>query len=514
MDRPLSAQPHCSPILASGASNVVPIDAKIASDNNNVKFLVADSKEVEFAKQLMKRSKLIGKRNDIEVYAVEHLRESTSSTLGNCSAIFERFVVDATFGACPVEKMNIEHKTILLMGVNASVKSALINAMANYILCVNLEDRFRFHIGGKTECVAAYEFHYTKGFRIPFSLTIVDIPCLGDINGLYKDKELKEMMSSFFNLEHGIQGVDMVGLVAKSQGLEAIMETFESYLLPVWGKDLNGSIGYMVTSSIYNQVHSPPASEASLPGPIDKAGNFLLYNFRNLRSFSYSRNLNPTLREIGWKDFDDFFAHLARMNKKSLSLTKEVLEERKQLETSVSNLRTLISDGLVITKEIEKAEKLIADWQDSTKTNRAVNTVHKVDLSTGLYATNCDKCRVTCAIYRSLNLNSPSCAECPEKCGWNSHSLYSSYRLESIEHAISFDYKEKLTDGKTMQTAQERLEQLRKSLMENRKTLAKEKIIAAVEIRHHNKIALRPFSVKLDTIGATKQPDKRQDIVN
>lgn len=105
-----------------------------------------------------------------------------------------------------------------------------------------------------------------------------------------------------------------------------------------------------------------------------------------------------------------------------------------------------------------------------------------MDLSTGLYATNCDKCRVTCGIYRSFNLNSPSCAECPEKCDWNSHSLYTTYRLESIEHAISFECKEKVTDGKTMQAAQEKLEQLRKNLMENRKTLVKERIIAAVDI--------------------------------
>lgn len=137
-----------------------------------------------------------------------------------------------TSGDCSAE-MNIEHKTILLMGVTASVKSALINEMANYILCVNLEDPFRFHIGVKTEFVAANEFHYTKGFCIPFSMTIFDIHCLIDINGLCIDKELKEMMSSFFNLEYGIQVVDMVGLVAQSHGLQEIMQNFEYYLLSV-----------------------------------------------------------------------------------------------------------------------------------------------------------------------------------------------------------------------------------------------------------------------------------------
>ena len=80
------------------------------------------------------------------------------------------------------------------MGATGSGKTTLINGMINFILGFEWDDDFRFKIivesgamsqaFSQTSAVTAYEIHYTDGFKIPFSLTIVDSPGYGDTKGL------------------------------------------------------------------------------------------------------------------------------------------------------------------------------------------------------------------------------------------------------------------------------------------------------------------------------------------
>jgi septin family protein len=84
-------------------------------------------------------------------------------------------------------------KTILLMGATGTGKTTWINAKINYVLGVEWDDPFRFVLidepirGGsqahsQTQDVNVYDIHHQKGFRVPFSLTIVDTPGFGDMN--------------------------------------------------------------------------------------------------------------------------------------------------------------------------------------------------------------------------------------------------------------------------------------------------------------------------------------------
>jgi GTP-binding protein EngB required for normal cell division len=92
----------------------------------------------------------------------------------------------------------------------------MINAMINYILGVEWDDPFRFILieekieGGsqahsQTQGVTAYDIHYQNGFRIPFSLTIVDTPGFGDTGGIGRDKEITSAVQKFFEHQNGIQ---------------------------------------------------------------------------------------------------------------------------------------------------------------------------------------------------------------------------------------------------------------------------------------------------------------------
>ena len=116
-------------------------------------------------------------------------------------------------------KTNVECKTILLMGATGSGKTTLINAMVNYILGVEWDDPFRFLLideeensslpnsqaHSQTSKVTAYELHYQVGFRVPYSLIIVDTPGYGDTKGIERDIQITDSIQHFFKDEKGIQ---------------------------------------------------------------------------------------------------------------------------------------------------------------------------------------------------------------------------------------------------------------------------------------------------------------------
>jgi predicted GTPase len=102
------------------------------------------------------------------------------------------------------------------MGATGSGKTTMINAMINYVLGIEWEDPFRFMLvnedlrgasqaHSQTTGVTAYDIHYRKGFRIPYSLTIVDTPGFGDTEGIDRDKEITSAVKQFFEHQNGIQ---------------------------------------------------------------------------------------------------------------------------------------------------------------------------------------------------------------------------------------------------------------------------------------------------------------------
>ncbi len=103
------------------------------------------------------------------------------------------------------------------MGATGSGKTTWINAMINYVLGVEWDDPFRFVLieenlrGGsqahsQTQDVNVYDIHHQNGFRIPFSLTIVDTPGFGDNQGIARDTEISTWdISNFFEDDNGIE---------------------------------------------------------------------------------------------------------------------------------------------------------------------------------------------------------------------------------------------------------------------------------------------------------------------
>jgi predicted GTPase len=133
------------------------------------------------------------------------------STIDGKSSIVQRF----SFGE-PDRSAGRTSKTILLMGATGSGKTTMINAMINFILGVEWDDPLRFVLvdeevrgasqaNSQTQGVTAYEIHYQNGFRIPFSLTIVDTPGFGDTGGTGRDKEITSAIQQLYEHQNGVQ---------------------------------------------------------------------------------------------------------------------------------------------------------------------------------------------------------------------------------------------------------------------------------------------------------------------
>jgi GTP-binding protein EngB required for normal cell division len=147
---------------------------------------------------------------DVEGMTLFKLKLTQVPTYTESSSIVKRF----SFGE-PIST-DRTRKTILLMGATGSGKTTMINAMINYVLGVEWDDPFRFILvdeelrgasqaNSQTQGVTAYDLHYRTGFRIPFSLTIVDTPGFGDTGGMDRDKEITSTIQEFFKHQNGIQ---------------------------------------------------------------------------------------------------------------------------------------------------------------------------------------------------------------------------------------------------------------------------------------------------------------------
>uniref|UniRef100_A0A667ZBE7 SNTX thioredoxin-like domain-containing protein n=1 Tax=Myripristis murdjan TaxID=586833 RepID=A0A667ZBE7_9TELE len=92
------------------------------------------------------------------------------------------------------------NRTIMVLGAAGSGKSTLINGMINYIVGVEWKDSFRFKLTdegqlrsqaeSQTSEITVYKVNHQEGFKIPYSLTIVDTPGFGDTRGIERDRAI------------------------------------------------------------------------------------------------------------------------------------------------------------------------------------------------------------------------------------------------------------------------------------------------------------------------------------
>ncbi|CAK6979901.1 uncharacterized protein LOC128369826, partial [Scomber scombrus] len=321
------------------------------------------------------------------------------------------------------------NRTIMVLGATGAGKSALINGLINYILGVEWEDSFRFKLidedqsksqaHSQTSEVTVYKINHQEGFKIEHSLTIVDTPGFGDTRGIERDRMITEQIRNLFSAQFGVSEIDAVCFVAQASlaRLTPIQKYVFDSVLSIFGKDVAENIRVLVT---FADGQPPPVLEAinesGVPCPKTKDGLPVHFKFNNSALFADNKSsaakssdendkdgFDKMFWDMGTKSMKTFFIALNVIETKSLTMTKEVLRERQQLEISVENLQQQVKVGLAKLEEIKETSEKLKDHEAEIKRNKdfkievtATKPVQEDIAGSGNYITNCQQCHYTC----------------------------------------------------------------------------------------------------------------------
>ena len=371
-------------------------------------------------------------------------------------------------------------KVIMFVGATGSGKTTTVNAMINHVLGVQWKDDFRLKmidelssnqgagtIGNQahsqTQFVSCYTLPYMEGFKIPYTLTIVDTPGFGDTRGIEHDKVITEQIRRFFNTKGsaGINHVDAICFMAQAGNprLTPTQQYVFDRILAMFGKDIKKNVLVLFT---FADGQKPQALSAMLEaGILEGESNFFKFNNSALFVANSGEDDEDNFDRMFWKmgirSFEKFFQELGGMESKSLVLTKQVLKERAQLEVRLSGLREKIDLGVNKLSELQQLKRVCDQHAADINANKNFKfTVQepkrvKVKLTTGTYTTNCLVCNFTChypcKISRDENkdrcaaMSNKSCKECPNNCHWSKH-VNDAYRFETQFETVEKEYDE------------------------------------------------------------------------
>ncbi|CAI5789313.1 Stonustoxin subunit alpha [Podarcis lilfordi] len=378
------------------------------------------------------------------------------------------------------ENIHAPNKVIMVMGATGSGKTTLINGMINYVLDVQWGDEFRFKLihentnrsqaQSQTSEVTAYVVHYCKGFQVPYSLTVIDTPGFGDTRGIEHDKLITKQIREFFSSPGGTDHIDAICIVVQASFARlthAQRYVFDS-VLSIFGKDIKDNIQVLIT---FSDGKTPPVleaiKEANVPCAKNAKGTPVHFKFNNSALFANNPvepggnfNFDEMFWKMGTMSMKTFFDSSHTLESKSLTLTKEVLMERKELEAAIEGLQPQIKAGLAKLEELRKTQEALDKHKVDVAANRnftyevEVTVPKKEDISgMGKYITNCMNCHFTChypcRIPRdedkhhcaAINKRTGRCKVCPGQCEWSVH-FNQKYKFEYTTRKESRTYEE------------------------------------------------------------------------
>ena len=304
----------------------------------------------------------------------------------------------------PLPRDRSPEKVFMILGATGAGKTTMIHSIANYIMGVHWEDKFRFKLvmeaeldktseaHSQTRWITAYTFHRMEGSKAPFTLTIVDTPGFGDTEGLERDKDIARQIKEFSSLtgENGIDHLDGVGFI--SQAALARLTPTQKYIydsiLSTFGKDISSNIFLMVTFA--DGSPEPPVVGAVKAAQIPFTSFF---TFNNCSLFSNNEDSDDDMNfgEVFWQlcsqNFQEFMTNLATVEPKSLQLTKQVLEERQRLEVIIQGLQQKINTGMSKINELQQEESILRRQEADLLANKdfsykvKVSKMKSIDIS-------------------------------------------------------------------------------------------------------------------------------------
>ncbi|KAH3872954.1 hypothetical protein DPMN_036177 [Dreissena polymorpha] len=197
-----------------------------------------------------------------------------------------------------------------------------------------------------------------KGSRIPYTLNVIDTPGFGDARGIDRDDEIcdqiREMLAD--KEQTGIITIDAECYVFEAQatGPTPKQRNIFQLIMSLFGNDIAQNICSMITfANGRDHTHFEAFDETGL-----LFGERFTFDNSDLRS--PKKHLSYFLWGENMSSFERFFSRLDKMERKSLELTLDVLNERKRLEDTIKNIEIELKAGNYQIKQLQKAMQICA----------------------------------------------------------------------------------------------------------------------------------------------------------
>lgn len=319
-----------------------------------------------------------------------------------------------------------------------------------------------FQAISQTEWITVYKIYPTEGSRLSYTLNIIDTPGFGDTRGIERDNAIIDQIRQLFSAkgDQGVLYIDAVCFIVKAPDarLTVVQKYIFSSIMSLFGKDIESNICTLIT---FADGAKPPVlaslKESRLPFG-------LTFSFNNSALFAENNELihntlSPMFWKMGCSSFEMFFAHISRLQTRSLCQTKNVLDEREQLKTVISNIRPQVTAGLSKLSELQQQLDIFKKFQNEIEDNQnfeyEVDETRQemVDLPRGQHVTNCLQCNITCHEdckiaddekkkgCWAMNKDTGQCRICTGKCIWSDHKN-TPYIFKYVTETVTKTYAE------------------------------------------------------------------------
>ena len=151
-------------------------------------------------------------------------------------------------------------------------------------------------------------------------------------------------------------------------------------------------------------------------------------------------NFDKMFWDMGYSSFELFFKSFERIQTKSLTMTRQVLTERQQLEVAVIGFQDQVKIGLSKLKQMQEEERILLKHKADVEANKNFTYTIDEEIAEKIkieneFVTNCLKCNYTCHYPCGIRHDeqkhgcaamkgsgeSAYCGVCPGGCGWREH---------------------------------------------------------------------------------------------
>ncbi|XP_073689404.1 uncharacterized protein [Garra rufa] len=339
---------------------------------------------------------------------------------------------------------NKPHKTILMVGETGIGKTKLINVMINYMLGVQREDRVWFEITddqsdrtsaqSQTSIITVYGFYLQES---PIDLTIIDTPGYGDMRA-DNEKMMRAMcLLKLIISAETIHQLDAVCLVIKAS--QNRLSDQQIYIFDavqsLFGKDVAENIVLVLTHSrgVIPKNALTAVKVAKIKCAVDDKNQPVYFLFDNCQSDSADEQnkMMEDLWNLSFREINFFFEFLVKIKPKSMQMTQDTLEQRKELEENILKIKSNIQQINTETQESNQGKEQIEykkNHDDESEVPfKEMVVIDPAIASVGLHCTICEENShyPRCWWVRSLSwccvMKKNHCTICTKKCHYSKH---------------------------------------------------------------------------------------------